>query len=82
MFHILKGLVELDDGLPNTPLNQRTPSDPPYVLVPRLLVKSQVFVQPEPDVVPVQSVCEFLGVEEVLFECTGDRRLRVDSRFK
>ena len=46
------------------------------VLVPRLLIETQVLVQTEPDIVAIQTVGELLEVEEVLLERTCDGRLR------
>jgi len=46
-----------------------------YILGAVLFAETEVLVQPKPDVVSVQSVREPLQVEEVLFECYGDRGL-------
>ena len=53
---------ERDTNLPN----------PPYILIPRLLVEPQVFIQPKTNVIAVKPVCELAEVEEVLFECDSD----------
>ena len=55
-------------------------SDPPDVLVARLVVEAEVLVQPEPDVVPIEAVRELVQVEEVLLERARDRRLPVRAR--
>ncbi len=55
-------------------------ADPADVLVARLLVESEVLVQPEADVVAIQPVRELVQVEKVLLECAGDRRLPVRVR--
>jgi hypothetical protein len=52
-------------------------ADPADVLVAGLLVKPEVFVQAEADVVPVQSVRKFVQMEQVLLESAGDRGLCV-----
>ena len=52
-------------------------ADPTDVLVARLLVEPEVLVQPEADVIAIQTVRELVQVEEVLLECASDRRLPV-----
>lgn len=37
------------------------------VLVPRLLVESEVVVEAEPDIVTVEAIGEFMEVEKMLF---------------
>ena len=51
-------------------------ANPTNVLVPRLLIKAQVFVQAKADVVAVQTVGELLQVKEVLLKRTRNSRLR------
>lgn len=48
-------------------------TNPADVLVARLLVEAEVFVQSESNVVAVQPIRELLVVQEMLFECTGNR---------
>lgn len=50
-------------------------SDPADVLISRLLVKSQVFIQAKSDVVPIQPISEYFQVEQVLLKSTRDSRL-------
>ena len=57
-----EGEKERDTNLPN----------PPYVLIPRLLIEPQVFIQPKTDVIAIEPVRELAEVEEVLFECDSD----------
>ena len=50
-------------------------ADSADVFVAGLLIKSEIFIQAETDVVPVQSVREFVQMEQMLFESACDRGL-------
>ena len=50
-------------------------ADSADVFVAGLFIKSEIFIQAETDVVPVQSVREFVQMEQMLLESTCDRGL-------
>ena len=50
-------------------------ADSADVFVAGLLIKSEIFIQAETDVVPVQSVREFVQMEQMLLESACDRGL-------
>lgn len=47
-------------------------ADSPNILVPRFLVKSQIFVQTKPNIVAVKAVSELVQMQKVLLESAGD----------
>lgn len=52
-------------------------ADSPNILVTRFFVKSQIFVQPKPNIVAVKAVSELVQVQKVLLESAGDGGLKV-----
>lgn len=51
-------------------------ADAADVLVAGLVVKAEILVQAEPDVVAVETVAEFVQVQQVLLKRARDGRLR------
>ena len=52
-------------------------SDPPDVFDPGFLVEAEILVQPEANVVPVETVGKFTLVQKMLLESTCDGRLSI-----
>ena len=66
-----------DERLVLKDLSQTMPTpthlaDSPNILVPRFLVKSQIFVQTKPNIVAVKAVSELVQMQKVLLESAGD----------
>lgn len=53
-------------------------SDSSDVFDPGFLVEAEVPVQSEANVVPIEAVGEFMLVQKMLLESTGDGRLTID----
>lgn len=50
-------------------------SDPPNVLIARLLVEAEVLIQTKPDIIAIQAIGKFIEVEEMLLKRACDGRL-------